>query len=120
MIHKDTPITRSRELTSVVVHPVQAFDVIDYFPRLLGTKQSNWETYGVKRNVVLTHELEVPDVFGAFILAPPAFPIALGGIGPFHGRADVLNRSVEPDVKHFTFKAGTGLALVSYRDAPTQ
>src|SRR5256885_1256664 len=120
MVHKDTATTRSRELTTVVVHPVQAFDVIDYFPGFLGAKQCNWETHRVERNIVLAHELEVADIFRALVLAPPTFPIILCCFRPFHSRADILNRSVEPDVKYFSFKAGTDLALVSYRNAPSE
>src|SRR6476620_6762817 len=118
MIHEDAAVTRSGELTAVVVHPVKAFDVVNDLPRLFRTEDGNWKTYGVERDVIFSHELDIANIFSALVFPPPAFPVFFSSIRPFHGGADVFDRSVEPDVEHFAFKAGANVALVSHRNAP--
>src|ERR1044071_2808421 len=110
-------MARGGELASVVVHPVQTLDVVDDFPRFAGPEQRDWKAHGMKRHVVLSHELDVANVAGALVFAPPAFPIA---VVPFHRGADVFDGSIEPDVENLSFETGTDLALVSDRDSPFQ
>src|ERR1051326_5262373 len=120
MVHEDAAVSRGGELTAVVIHPVQAFDVIDYFPRLFRAEESNWETFGMKRNVVLAHELDIAHVFGAIVLSPPTLPVTFRRVRPFHRCADVFNRSIEPDVEDLAFKARPRLTSIRYRNSPGQ
>ena len=74
----------------------------------------------MERNIVLAHDLDVANIGGALILAPPTLPIILGGIGPLHGGADILDRGIEPDVEDLAFKTSAHLALVGDRNSPTE
>src|ERR1700719_2307726 len=118
MVHEKTALTRGGEFTSVVVHPVKPLDVVHYLPRLLRPEERYWKADGMEGNVILAHELDITDVRGPFILTPPASPVTACSFGPFHGSADIFDRSVEPDVEDLSFKTRTHLALISYRNTP--
>src|SRR5215831_7340962 len=74
----------------------------------------------MKWDVILAHKLEVTNVAGAFIFAPPSLPVTARSISPFLCRADILDRRIKPDVENLSFKTGTDLALVSHWNSPTQ
>ena len=107
--HEHAAVVTRRELPAVVVQPVEALELVDEPPRLARPHQRGGEAEGVERDVVLRHELRVPDVVGATVGAPPRLPVAfaLGGrLGPLPGRGDVADRSVEPDVEDLVLETG--------------
>ncbi len=75
-------------------------------------------------DVVLAHELDVADIVGAGVGAPPPAPVArlavLGVLGPFLGRGDVFDRRVEPDVEHLVLEARARQPAPRHRHAPGQ
>ena len=77
----------------------------------------------MKWNVILAHELGIADVAGAFVGAPPTFPITVLqaiGFSPFTSTGDIFNGGVEPNVKDFAFHARPFGVAVFDGDAPIQ
>ena len=123
LVHEYAPAQARRELPAVVVQKIERFDVIDKLPRLSGSEYRRRKGKGMERDVVLAHELDIPDVVGAFVRPPPPLPFGVGmavGVSPFRSSGDVFDRGVEPDVKYFAFHSGPRLVSSANGHAPVQ
>ena len=121
LIHEHAAPARGGELTAVIIEIVERFYIIHQLPRLARAQDRGRKRQGVKRHIVLAHELGIGHILGAFIRAPPAFPIlACSRIYPFLRAGDIFDRGIEPDIEHFAFHAGPVLIAVLNRNAPVQ
>ena len=121
LVHEDATATGCGELAAFIVEVVEGFDVIDELPRLARAQNGRGERERVEGDVILAHELGIGHIIGAFVGAPPAFPIrAFTCIDPFLGAGDIFDRRVKPDVEDLALHAGPVLCSVFDRDAPVQ
>ena len=119
-IHKDAPALRGGKLAPIPVEPVEAFQIVDRFPRLARSKQGDGETDRVEGDIVLPHNLDIAHILCACVRPPPAAPVDTLVRRPFPRRGDIFNRRVKPNVKDLVFKARARLAILGNRHPPRQ
>ena len=121
LIHEDAAPLGGGELAAVIIQIVEGFDVIDQLPRLAAPQDRGGEGQGVEGHVVLAHELNIADILGPLVGAPPAFPIRpLARIDPFGSAGDIFDGRVEPDIEHLALHPRPRLIALFDGNAPIQ
>src|SRR5262245_41575795 len=85
LIHEDATLLRSGEFAAVPSHPVERLKAINELKWLARADDGRREADGVKRYVVLPHELDVVDILCPLIGTPPSLPPPAGCLRPFLG-----------------------------------